>query len=172
MSFFWRLEWGAARGKSTLSTFKKKSIGQLEMVLDYTVLEKTPKAILKINEEQENAVHSWNPWCPLNVNEGFTFPNSLFQNTMSFSSPWQLVISPKLSDTLFQGPASACTTPCCPLGAGIITDKIYSYGPSVLKCFALGDKECGKQAQKKNIYCVHISCHTEHQVIKVSIKWR
>lgn len=39
-----------------------KSIELMEMVLYYTVLEKTPKAILKINEEQEIAVHSWNPW--------------------------------------------------------------------------------------------------------------
>ncbi len=54
----------------------------MEMVLYYTVLENTPKAILKINEEQEIAVHSWNPWHPLKVNEGFTFPNSLFQNSM------------------------------------------------------------------------------------------
>ncbi len=42
-----------------------------------------------------------------------------------------------------------------PMGAVIITDKIYSYGPSALKCFALGDKERGKQA--KNI--AHIMSH-------------
>jgi len=99
-------------------------------------LEKTPKAILKINEEQENAVHSWNPWRPLKVNEGFTFPNSLFQNSMSFSSP-------KQSDTLFQGPAQPLAT----LGNGYITVKTYSYGPLVLECYGLGDKERGKQAK-------------------------
>ncbi len=42
-----------------------------------------------------------------------------------------------------------------PMGAVIITDKIYSYGPSALKCFALRDKERGKQA--KNI--AHIMSH-------------
>lgn len=104
----------------------------------------------------ENAVHSWNPWRPLKVNEGFTFPNSLFQNSMSFYSP-------KQSDTLFQGPAQPLAT----LGNGYITVKIYSYGPLILKCFGLGDKERGKQA--KNTWCVHISCHTEQQIKKISI---